>query len=54
MYGVNLDAFQILSCYTTDEVYSIPESCGIGFLVGYFSDTAIGKLSDIANVIFAR
>lgn len=93
MYGVNLDAFQILgddmkfnetksraaserrlwriftplisgvlavvfvvimSCYATDEVYSIPESCGVGFLVGYFSDTAIGKLSDIANVIFAR
>ena len=44
----------IMSCYTTGEVYSIPESCGIGFLVGYFSDTAIGKLSDIANVIFAR
>ena len=36
------------------EIYSIHKSCGIGFLVGYFSDNAIGKLSELANVFFAK
>ena len=36
------------------ETYSIHKSCGIGFLVGYFSDNAIGKLSELANVFFAK
>ncbi|KAA6344189.1 hypothetical protein EZS27_008160 [termite gut metagenome] len=36
------------------ETYSVHKSCGIGFLVGYFSDNAIGKLSELANVFFAK
>ena len=36
------------------EIYSVHKSCGIGFLVGYFSDNAIGKLSELANVFFAK
>ena len=36
------------------QTYSIHKSCGIGFLVGYFSDNAIGKLSELANVFFAK
>lgn len=44
----------IICCFNTIEVFSIQKSCGIGFLVGYFSDTAIGKLSELANVFFAK
>jgi hypothetical protein len=29
-----------------------PVVVGIGFLVGYFSDSAIGKLNEIANTLF--
>lgn len=29
-----------------------PAVVGIGFLVGYFSDSAIGKLNEIANTLF--
>jgi len=36
------------------QTFSIFKSCGIGFLVGYFSDNAIGKLSELANVFFAK
>lgn len=38
----------------TNQTFSIFKSCGIGFLVGYFSDNAIGKLSELANVFFAK
>lgn len=34
--------------------FSIHQACGIGFLVGYFSDNAIGKLSELANVFFSK
>lgn len=44
----------IICCFNNVKVFSIQESCGIGFLVGYFSDTAIGKLSELANVFFAK
>ena len=29
-----------------------PVVVGIGFLVGYFSDSAIGKLNEIATTVF--
>jgi len=35
-------------------IYSIHKSFGVGFLVGYFSDNAIGKLSELADVFFAK
>lgn len=44
----------ILYAFQCSEPYNIHECCGIGFLVGYFSDDAIGKLSEIAKVLFAR
>ena len=34
------------------ESLSIHKCYGIGFLVGYFSDNAIGKLTEIAQVLF--
>lgn len=40
--------------FNNPQTYSIHKSCGIGFLVGYFSDNAIGKLSELANVFFAK
>ena len=33
--------------------YSYHKAYGIGFLVGYFSDNALGKLTEVANVLFA-
>lgn len=44
----------ILCSVQSSDIYSIQKSCGIGFLVGYFSDHAIGKLSELANVFFAK
>jgi|ERR1017187_727043 hypothetical protein len=32
---------------------NLDKAYGIGFLVGYFSDNAIGKLTELANVLFA-
>lgn len=34
------------------EPWSIHKSFGIGFLSGYFSDNAIGKLTELAQVLF--
>lgn len=53
--GVIAVIFIVILCSVqSKEIYSIPKSCGIGFLVGYFSDHAIGKLSELANVFFAK
>lgn len=45
---VNCQMFNI----TKPENLSIHKCYGIGFLVGYFSDNAIGKLTEIAQVLF--
>lgn len=37
---------------TTPKSLTIHKCFGIGFLVGYFSDNAIGKLTELAQVIF--
>lgn len=37
---------------TTPNSLSIHKCFGIGFLVGYFSDNAIGKLTELAQVFF--
>jgi hypothetical protein len=34
------------------ELSRAPVVLGVGFLVGYFSDSAIGKLTEIANTLF--
>ncbi|OFX42466.1 MAG: hypothetical protein A2046_08950 [Bacteroidetes bacterium GWA2_30_7] len=36
----------------TDSYSSIYKSFSVGFLAGYFSDSAIGKLTEIAQVLF--
>jgi hypothetical protein len=41
----------ILNITNTDSI-SLPKAYGIGFLVGYFSDNAIGKLTELAKVFF--
>ena len=45
---VNCQMFSV----TKPENLSIHKCYGIGFLVGYFSDNAIGKLTEIAQVLF--
>jgi len=45
---INCQMFDI----TKPENLSIHKCFGIGFLVGYFSDNAIGKLTEIAQVLF--
>jgi hypothetical protein len=45
---VNCQMFDV----TKPENLSIHKCYGIGFLVGYFSDNAIGKLTEIAQVLF--
>lgn len=45
---VNSEIFKLIDIKTL----SIHKCYGIGFLVGYFSDNAIGKLTEIAQVLF--
>jgi hypothetical protein len=45
---INCQIFEVIK----PENLSIHKCYGIGFLVGYFSDNAIGKLTEIAQVLF--
>lgn len=42
----------LFKIFAVDELSRPPVVVGIGFLVGYFSDSAIGKLTEVANTIF--
>lgn len=42
---------RVLDLANTDTL-SISKSYGVGFLMGYFSDNAIGKLAEVAKVFF--
>jgi len=42
----------ILRVFDTKELSKSAVIVGVGFLVGYFSDSAIGKLTEIANTLF--
>ncbi len=42
----------IVSVFDEDSIYNARTTLGFGFLVGYFSDTAIGKLSEVAATFF--
>jgi hypothetical protein len=42
----------ILRIFDTQELSRPSVIVGVGFLVGYFSDSAIGKLTELANTLF--
>ena len=48
MIGILIEA----SFITTGKVLNGPTIVSIGFLAGYFADEAVGKMYEIANVIF--
>ena len=54
--GLALVIIILVNCQMFDvikpENLSIHKCYGVGFLVGYFSDNAIGKLTEIAQVLF--
>ena len=54
--GLALIVIILINCQlfnvSKPENITIHKSYGIGFLVGYFSDNAIGKLTEIAQVLF--
>lgn len=48
--GIMIDA----SLITPQKNITTPEIISIGFLAGYFADEAVGKMYEIANVIFGK
>ena len=42
----------ILRVFDRTALHSMPAIVGVGFLVGYFSDSAVAKLSEVAETLF--
>jgi hypothetical protein len=55
--GLSFSVFALISSgivrvFDRTALHSLPAIVGVGFLVGYFSDSAIAKLSEVAETLF--
>ena len=54
MAVVLLVAGDVVSVLDSEAIRSLPTAYGFGFLIGYFSDTALAKLAELALTLFGR